>query len=134
VLRFNAGMAKGDTSVVDQLTTPNFVQHNLTLGIDADKETTKQGNKRAHIGLSDVSLELEDIIAEGDLVAVRWTFTAKHTGQMFNVAPTNNDVNTARVMFFRLENGKIAELWMLSDYFKLFQDMGAISPFNEIGK
>ena len=65
---------------------------------------------------------------------MRWTFTAKHTGQMFNVAPTNNDVNTARVMFFRLENGKIAELWMLSDYFKLFQDMGAISPFNEIGK
>ena len=134
VLKFNAGMARGDTSVVDELTTPNFVQHNLTLGIDADKETTKQGNKRAHTGLSDVSLNLQTIVAEGDMVAVRWSFAAKHTGQMFNVAPTNADIDTARVMFFRLEDGKIAELWMLSDYFKLFQDMGAIPPFNEIGK
>ena len=53
---------------------------------------------------------------------------------MFNIAPTNADVNTARVMFFRLENGKIAELTMLNDFYKLFQDMGVIPPINEIGK
>ena len=134
VLKFNAGMAKGDTSVIDELTTPGFVQHNLTLEIDSDRDTTRQSNKRAHIGLSDVSLELEDIVAEGDTVAVRWTFTAKHTGKMFSVSPTNADINTARVMFFRLENGKIAELWMLNDFLKLFQDMGVLPPLNEIGK
>lgn len=106
----------------------------LTLNRDSDKEATKQGNRGAHVGLSDVSLELKDIVAEGDMVAVCWTFTAKHTGQMFNVAATNADINTARVMFFRLQNGKIAELWMLSGYFKLFQDIGVIPPFNEIGK
>ena len=116
VLKFNAGMAKGDTSVVDELTTPDFV---LTLGRDANREITKQNNEGAHTGLSDISLELENIVAEGDMVAVRWTFKAKHTGQIFNIGPTNADVNTARVMFFRLENGKIAELWMLSDFFKL---------------
>ncbi len=62
--------------------------------------------------LSDVGFAIEDMIAEGDRVVVRGTFTAIHDrGEWLGLAPTGNRVTTTTIAIFRVEEGKIAELW-----------------------
>jgi predicted ester cyclase len=126
-------MKSADISKVDELTIPSFVSYDLSTKRKVDRDTMKNNNARLQLSLSDVSVEIDDIVGEGDRVALRMTLRGKHMGQMFNIAPTNAEIEGARVMFFRLKDGKIAELWMLNDNLKLFQDMGVLPPLNEIG-
>jgi predicted ester cyclase len=134
VLRFTEGMGKGERSVVDELTTPDFVQHNLTTGAHADREATKRGNEAAHVAFPDVSITCDDVIAEGDKVVLRFTFKGTQTGQLGNIAPTGKTTEFSRIGIFRLENGKIAEIWMLNDFFRSYQQLGVLPPTREIGR
>jgi predicted ester cyclase len=134
VLRFNKGMGEGDRSVVDEMTTPDFVQHNLTTGLDADREATKRGNELAHQAFPDVSITNDDIIAEGDKVVLRFTFKGTQTGRLGNIAPTGKSTEFSRIGIFRVENGKIAELWMLNDFLRSYQQLDVLPSMQDIGK
>jgi predicted ester cyclase len=51
----------------------------------------------------------EDIIAEGNKLWVRLTYTATHTGEFLGVAPTGNKITSRAVDIHRLVNGKVVE-------------------------
>ncbi len=71
-------------------------------------------------------IEAEDIIAEGDRVAVRGTVHGTHKGQLMNIAPTGKTVAFPLYIIYRIANGKIAEHWMLADMMSLMQQVGAM--------
>jgi predicted ester cyclase len=71
-------------------------------------------------------LVAEDLVAEGDRVAVRTTFKGTHTGEFMGVAPTGKDVSIPIMLIYRIEGGKIAEHWMNADAMGLMQQLGAI--------
>ena len=48
---------------------------------------------------------------QGETVALRWTGSGTHQGELMGVAPTSKQVNSSGNTFLRLENGKIAEEW-----------------------
>ena len=132
VRQFEERTGKGDTSALDELTTNNFVLHATGAGRDNDREAVKRNAAIVDSAASDTSATVEDIIAEGDKVAIRVTLRYKHTGKLRNVEPTGKDVTIARFRIFRLENGKIAELWNLNDRLGQFQQMGALPPTSEL--
>lgn len=134
VLKFNKGMGKGERSVLDTLTTPDFVQHNLTTGMDAGREEAKRGNELAHMAFPDVTITNDDIVAEGNRVVLRFTFKGTQTGQLGNIAPTGKKTEFSRIGIFRLVEGKIAEIWMLNDFLRSYQQLGVLPPMQEIGK
>jgi C-1 hydroxylase len=79
---------------------------------------------------------VEDIIAEGDRVWFRFSATATHLGEFrgrlpgsgmrVRVAPTGNKIRGEGVIIYRLEDGKIAEIWEISDMLSMYEGLGII--------
>ena len=69
----------------------------------------------AHAALPDVTFTLHDQIAEGDLVATRWTATATQTSTWRGVAPTGRVFTFNGITISRFDDGKVVEEWMQWD-------------------
>jgi predicted ester cyclase len=68
----------------------------------------------------------EDMIAEGDRVAVRATFRGTHQGEFAGIPATGYEVEIPVFLIYRIEDGKIAEHWMQADVMGLMQQLGAL--------
>ena len=75
----------------------------------------------------DLSAKIEEIVAEGDKVAIRVINTGTHKGEFQGIAPTNKRVSFGGRDFVTLRDGKIIEQWTGADMIELMQQIGAIS-------
>jgi predicted ester cyclase len=93
-------------------------------------ESTKQGNQSIRIAFPDHTNTIEDMIAEGDKVAVRWTLRGTHQGVLKGplgpIPPTGNQVAVTGIHIFRIADGKITERWEEADMLGALQQLGAI--------
>jgi steroid delta-isomerase-like uncharacterized protein len=71
---------------------------------------------------------VEELIAEGDMVVARLTYTGTHHGELFGIAPTGRRVTYAGVAVFRIEAGRIREGWVLGDVRGLMQQLSDDRP------
>lgn len=71
-------------------------------------------------------LIVEDMIAEGDEVAVRATFRGTHLGEFAGIPATEREVEIPVFLIYRIEDGLIAEHWMQADVMGLMQQLGAL--------
>ena len=133
--QFVEKLSKGDTSAIDELTTTEYVIHALAANPprDFNREELKQAIQTAGDTWSDMSVTVEDMIAEGDKVVIRATRRGKHTGKLYNIEPTGKTVSVARFGVFRIDSGKIVEMWNLDNVLGQFQQMGVIPPVEELG-
>lgn len=120
---------KGALDTASQYIAPNYVRHDPALpedvqGLDGFKELVAM----YRTAFPDLHLQIEEIIAGGmgETVAVRWSGTGTHQGELMGVAPTGKQVNSSGHTFFRLEKGKIAEEWVQWNNLGLLQQIGAI--------
>jgi predicted ester cyclase len=77
---------------------------------------------------SDVLFTAEDMIAEGDRVAFRLTWTATHEGDFFGISPTGVRATVTEMHMFRIADGKVVERWCEWDALGLMQQLGAVPP------
>ena len=68
---------------------------------------------------------IDDMVAEGNKVAIRVTFKGTHQGEFLGIAPTGKDVSIPISLIYRLAGGMIVEHWMLADQLGLMQQLGA---------
>jgi steroid delta-isomerase-like uncharacterized protein len=76
--------------------------------------------------LANIGDRHDDIIESGDKVVIRWTGTGKHTGELMGIPPTNQDIEVMGIDIFRIENGKIAEVWQSYDQVAMLRQIGAM--------
>ena len=69
---------------------------------------------------------IEDMIAEGDKVVVRFTYRGSHQGQWRGASPTGKAVMFTSTQTYRMVDGKTAEIWPNSDVFSIVQQLGLI--------
>jgi steroid delta-isomerase-like uncharacterized protein len=69
--------------------------------------------------------DIESLVAEGDNVVARLTYSGTHRGEIFGVAPTNKSIRYAGAAFFRISDGEVAEGWVLGDLLTLLRQLGA---------
>ena len=74
----------------------------------------------------DLQHTVEEIIAEGNAVAARWTTHGTHTGTFQGIAPTGRRVTTSGVTVHHLREGRIAETWLAFDNLSFLQQLGAV--------
>jgi steroid delta-isomerase-like uncharacterized protein len=77
-------------------------------------------------GFPDIQWTLEDMVAEGDKVAARFTFRGTHRGPFLGVPPTGKAIKGHSVSFFRLAGGQIVEDRGLPDLLGVLQQLGAV--------
>ena len=70
----------------------------------------------------------EELIAEGDRVAERWTGRGTHRGELQGIAPTGQRVEAPGSVFYRIVGGKIVEFRGQLDMMSLMQQLGVIPP------
>jgi predicted ester cyclase len=75
----------------------------------------------------DLHLAIEDVIAEGDKVVVRFTWSFTHTAPIFGAAPTGKYISWTGISINRLRDGKIAEEWANVDNLSLQRQLGKIA-------
>jgi steroid delta-isomerase-like uncharacterized protein len=66
---------------------------------------------------------VEELVAEGDRVMARLTYSGTHVGELFGIAPTGRQVSYAGVAVFRIASGQIAEGWVLGDLYGLIRQL-----------
>jgi len=120
-------LCKGNLAATDQLLDANFVLH-----FPGSPEPIRgvEGLKRVAenflAGFPDRHVIVEDVICEGDKLAVRITQQGTHKGVFQGIAPTGKQVSVTGIAIFRVVNGKIAEEWLSSDRLGLIQQLGAV--------
>lgn len=75
---------------------------------------------------------IEEMIAEGDRVLVRWSFHGVHQGEFMGMPPTHKTVSFSGIYIFRIANGRIAEVWNLWDRLGEWQQLGILPDTEEI--
>ena len=71
------------------------------------------------------ALDVEDMFAEGDKVAVRFTLRAAYAGGYMDIPATGQQVAMPGIIIYRLADGKIVDHWMQVDSAALMQQLGA---------
>jgi len=66
----------------------------------------------------------DDMIAEGDKVAVHARFEGTHKGELMGIAPTGKDVSVPFIISYRIAEGKIVQHWMSFDRMALMEQLG----------
>ena len=118
---------RGNLDVVDDIFAPVYVGH--TAGLP--EQTSGPEGVKEFIGLyssafPDVHTTIEDIIAEGDKVAYRWTAVGTHRAELLGVAPSNNRVELTGITIERIEDGRIVETYNNFDQAGMMRRIGAI--------
>lgn len=109
------GFSDGDVSVVDDVCSPDFVEHQAGVH-PANREGVKRLITYLHQALPDLTCAIEDIVASGDTVWARVRARGTHRGTFMGVAPTGRTVTVDIVDISRFnDGGKIIEHWGVSD-------------------
>jgi predicted ester cyclase len=118
---------KGNMDVIDEYVAPAYIGHDPS---EPEPIRGPQGF-RAQIekylaGFPDARLTVEDQLAEGDMVATRWTGRGTHTGEIAGISPTGKEVTVTGLTFSRLDGGKVIEEWITWDTLGMLVQLGAV--------
>ena len=119
---------KVNLAAVDELCTTNFTFSYAAPGVSNDREGYKQTVIMLTSGVSDLKVTLEDMVAEGDKVAIRWKGSSKHTGEFMGMPPTGKQLAMTGINIIRIKDGEIIEEWGEMDMMGLMQQLGAFPP------
>ena len=129
VRRFIEAYNKRNLDLFDDLLAPDYYDHTSKVGIEGLKQLMNMAFK----AFPDFHETIEDIIAEGDKVWARITFTGTHTGEFMGISPTGKKIATEMVDIFRIVNGKLVEYRDVNNNLDYFIKLGLIE-YTEKGK
>jgi predicted ester cyclase len=96
------------------------------LFVPEQAEAARQEAADFRRGFPDVVSIIEDLIAEGNKVAVRWRARATHQGEYVGIPPTGKEVEFTGISVYRIEGDRIAESWTEEDDLGLMRQIGAV--------
>jgi steroid delta-isomerase-like uncharacterized protein len=94
---------KGDLAQIDEIFAHDYTVNSNAIGIDG----VKQAVQMFHNALSDMSIELNDMVSEGNKIAVRWTVRGIHTGSFLGILPSGEPLSLTGINIYHIADGKI---------------------------
>jgi steroid delta-isomerase-like uncharacterized protein len=123
---YDEGWNANNLAVYDELVTEDFVDHQAMHGLPPGREGFKQLNVMFRSAFPDVWVDVEGIIAEGDMVSCRWTSTGTHQGDLFGIPATGRSVKVTATVLYRVADGRLAEGWINRDDLGMMRQLGVI--------
>jgi steroid delta-isomerase-like uncharacterized protein len=127
IYRLFEELNKGNVAIMDEVFADNFVRH-APDGTTMDKNGYKQLMNTLTDALPDNSSNIDDIVAEGDRAAFRFTWEGTHKGDLMGIPPTHKKISMKEAYFAHFENGKIVEYVNFMDTLSLMQQLGVSPP------
>lgn len=118
---------QGNLSMADELLAPDFVEREqLPPGMPSGREGVKHLTSMMRSAFPDFEAAIDDMIAEGDKVVIRQTWSGTHEGEFMGVPPTGKRVSFGVIDVIRIAGGKFVEHWGQMDTMGLMQQLGAV--------
>ncbi len=116
----------GNLEAIDELVAEAYVgQFNGDPPLRG-REALRQGNAATRAGFPDIHVDVEDLLAEGDTVAVRWTAQGHYQGELPGGPAPEKPVIVTGITIFRLADDKLEESWLNWDTLGLLQQLGIV--------
>ena len=112
---FEEAWVKGNMAAVDEFMAAEYVEHPRPSTLPPGTEGLKQLIAAYRTAFPDLKITLDDIFAEGEMVAFRWSVSGTHLGDWLGVPPTGNHVRATGITVFRIAGGKVVESWTSID-------------------
>jgi steroid delta-isomerase-like uncharacterized protein len=113
-------------SIIEEVVAPDYLNH----AAPPEHQRGIAGAKRTLDWLvaafPDTRFDIEDIIADGDLVAIRGTNSGTHEGEFAGISPTGKHYAVEHMHWFRVAGGKIAEHWVVRDDLGMRQQLEGV--------
>ena len=124
---FDEGFATGRTDVVDELCSPDLIEHQFgTAGVGDDAvRHVKASIRDVHRVLPDATFTIEDAIESGDMIWVRARARGTASGPYFG-PPSGRQVDLTVIDIARVVDGRIVEHWGVPDRFALLAQTGVL--------
>jgi predicted ester cyclase len=118
---------QGQEEVVDEIIAPDYVatfpgRPDPLLGPDG----VKQNQRMFRAAFPDIHETAEEMIAEGDRVAVRWTGSGTQHGPLMGIPPTGKQVTVTGISIFRIAHRQLVEGWISMDMLGVLQQLGVV--------
>lgn len=115
---------KGNLDILDELYSPDFVRHFLPDGSESSGiDSLREHVRRHREAFPDWREEIQRIVAERDLVVIHFVSTGTNEGSWLGNPPTGKKIQINEVSILRVEDGRIAEQWLLPDLFSIQQQL-----------
>jgi steroid delta-isomerase-like uncharacterized protein len=119
----------GKLDLADEIFAPDYLHHDPA-NPDPRPVVGPQG-VRDHLtslrgAFPDLVFEVDDMVADGDGIVVRWTARGTNTGDYFGMPPTGKPIEITGMNTWRTSNGQAIEGWVNRDDMGLLQQLGVI--------
>jgi len=130
VHRFTIATNTADWDAFDELLTTDFKRHSqATPNVQVNSiEDFKKLQESFLVSIPDQLITIEILIAEGDKVAAYATYSGTLTGPMGEFPATGKTVESKFITIFRIEEDRIAELWVEWDNLAMLTQLGLFPP------
>ena len=124
--RFATAVNTRDFDALDALISPQIHNHGADPSDPPGAARFKRNFQALIIAFPDFQITVEDQIAEGDKVVVRWIDTGTHLGPFEGVAATGRRLLLTGMDILRIADGQIVERWSEYDMLSVFEDLGVV--------
>jgi len=126
ITRFEHAFRAGDQATIDELCDPRLVDHNPAPGHEPTLAAFKQKVAGFKAIFPDLVEDLQDIVGDGDTVATRWVVTGSQRQELMGIPATGRTIRVEGMNFYRLEAGRVTDIWTQFDGFGMMQQLGAL--------
>ena len=127
VRRYYDEVLNGRTgAVLDEIAVEDYIENDPFPGMGNGREQLKLRAGALLSAFSPCTFKIEDIVAEGDRVAVRWSSRGTQSGEFMGIPHTNRSYEIAGIDFHRLADGRMAEHWHVVDQLSQLQQLGLL--------
>lgn len=124
---FEEVLNKGNLEIIPELIAPDYLYHS-PLGVEAKgPEGFKEMVIMFRTAFPDFHATIDDMVGEGDTLAVRLSFRGTFKGKFGDLEPTGKQINITSAYFYRFAGGKEVEALAFMDMLAFYQQLG-ISP------
>lgn len=117
---------QGRLSVLDDIAALDYTEHDPFPGQGNGRDDLRARVSLLQAAFSPSHFSIEDIVAEGDRVVVRWISNGTHTGEFLGIPATGREYRIAGVDIHAVRNGRMAEHWHVVDQLSQLQQLGLI--------
>ncbi len=115
-----------NVDAIDELLSDDFVEHQEFPGFGHDRAEAKRFFAYMTQAFPDLHAEIHEMVASGDRVAIRSTFTGTHEGEFLGVPPTGKSVSVDGIDIVRVVDGRATDHWGIFDAMGMMQQLGVM--------
>jgi steroid delta-isomerase-like uncharacterized protein len=124
--RFGTAASSGNYEGFNDVVAPESIDHDPAPGQVPGPEGFRHYFTELHTAFPDMEINIEQMVADEDCIAIAYTLTGTHQGLLMGFAPTGKRIKARGVQISKFADGKLVERWGSSDQLGILQQLGLI--------